>query len=90
MNVFRQYKIVAPANPERPIKYVRKPIDYSALDDIGHGVKTAQQPRLGKRSSNSPYAPGAASQYGSTGKKINLVFYLIKYDLDSQIKIEDF
>ena len=69
MNVFRQYKIVAPANPERPIKYVRKPIDYSALDEIGHGVKTAQQPRLGKRSSNSPYAPGAASQYGSTGKK---------------------
>ncbi|XP_071444191.1 abl interactor 2 [Hetaerina americana] len=35
----RQYKIIAPANPEKPIKYVRKPIDYTALDDIGHGVK---------------------------------------------------
>ena len=35
----RQYKIIAPANPERPMKYVRKPIDYSVLDDIGHGVR---------------------------------------------------
>lgn len=34
----RQYKIVAPSNPEKPIKYVRKPIDYSLLDDIGHGI----------------------------------------------------
>lgn len=34
----RQYKIVAPINPEKPIKYVRKAIDYSILDDIGHGV----------------------------------------------------
>lgn len=25
----RQYKIIAPANPEKPIKYVRKPIDYA-------------------------------------------------------------
>jgi hypothetical protein len=25
----RQFKIIAPANPERPIKYVRKHIDYS-------------------------------------------------------------
>lgn len=25
----RQYKIIAPANPEKPIKYVRKPIDYT-------------------------------------------------------------
>jgi abl interactor 2 len=35
----RQHKILVPANPERPIKYIRKPIDYSVLDDIGHGVK---------------------------------------------------
>lgn len=25
----RQYKIIAPANPEKPIKYVRKPIDFN-------------------------------------------------------------
>lgn len=24
----RQFKIIAPVNPERPIKYVRKPIDF--------------------------------------------------------------
>lgn len=39
----RQYKIVAPLNPEKPIKYVRKPIDYSLLDDIGHGVQSANR-----------------------------------------------
>lgn len=26
----RQYKIIAPANPEKPIKYIRKPIDYTS------------------------------------------------------------
>lgn len=39
----RQYKIVAPSNPEKPIKYVRKPIDYSLLDDIGHGLLVGKQ-----------------------------------------------
>ncbi|XP_055716015.1 abl interactor 2 isoform X1 [Phlebotomus papatasi] len=37
----RQYKIVAPMNPEKPIKYVRKQIDYSLLDEVGHGVASA-------------------------------------------------
>lgn len=39
----RQYKIVAPLNPEKPIKYVRKPIDYSILDDLGHGIAQGKQ-----------------------------------------------
>lgn len=39
----RQYKIVAPLNPEKPIKYMRKSIDYNALDDIGHGITQQQQ-----------------------------------------------
>lgn len=34
-------KILYPPNPERPTKYIRKPIDYSVLDDVGHGVKIA-------------------------------------------------
>ncbi|XP_072253509.1 abl interactor 2-like isoform X1 [Leuresthes tenuis] len=38
-NTSRAHKIVAPANPERPVRYIRKPIDYGVLDDIGHGVK---------------------------------------------------
>lgn len=41
----RQYKIVAPLNPEKPIKYVRKPIDYSLLDDVGHGIQSKQKQR---------------------------------------------
>ncbi|XP_029385726.1 abl interactor 2-like isoform X6 [Echeneis naucrates] len=42
-NTSRSHKIVAPANPERPVRYIRKPIDYSMLDDIGHGVKVNGQ-----------------------------------------------
>lgn len=38
-NTSRSHKIVAPANQERPVRYIRKPIDYNVLDDIGHGVK---------------------------------------------------
>ncbi|KAL2080904.1 hypothetical protein ACEWY4_022757 [Coilia grayii] len=42
-NTSRTHKIIAPANPERPVRYIRKPIDYSVLDDIGHGVKVNTQ-----------------------------------------------
>nr|XP_057937306.1 abl interactor 2-like isoform X1 [Doryrhamphus excisus] len=38
-NTSRSHKIVAPPNLERPVRYIRKPIDYAVLDDIGHGVK---------------------------------------------------
>ncbi|CAG7836408.1 unnamed protein product [Allacma fusca] len=39
----RQYKILAPATPEKPVKYVRKPIDYTILDDLGCGARSKQQ-----------------------------------------------
>ncbi|XP_050756105.1 abl interactor 2 isoform X41 [Numenius arquata] len=39
-NTSRTHKIIAPANLERPVRYIRKPIDYTILDDIGHGVKS--------------------------------------------------
>ncbi|XP_068575940.1 abl interactor 2-like isoform X6 [Cebidichthys violaceus] len=42
-NTSRTHKIIAPANPERPVRYIRKPIDYSMLDDMGHGVKASAQ-----------------------------------------------
>ncbi|XP_066134916.1 abl interactor 2 isoform X12 [Saccopteryx bilineata] len=38
-NTVRTHKIIAPTNLERPVRYIRKPIDYTILDDIGHGVK---------------------------------------------------
>lgn len=52
----KQHKILVPANPERPIKYIRKPIDYSVLDDIGHGVKvsTSTTPRAKRTQSQGP------------------------------------
>ncbi|XP_062235380.1 abl interactor 1a isoform X8 [Platichthys flesus] len=38
-NTARTHKIIAPANMERPVRYIRKPLDYNVLDDVGHGVK---------------------------------------------------
>lgn len=40
-NTSRTHKIIAPANVERPVRYIRKPIDYNLLDDVGHGVKVS-------------------------------------------------
>ena len=34
--------IIFPDQPERPVKYIRKPIDYSILDELGHGVKVGR------------------------------------------------
>jgi len=51
-NTTRQHKIIAPANPEKPMKYTRKQIDYAILDEIGHGIR---------QSSMSMPAPTAVS-----------------------------
>ncbi|XP_054915980.1 abl interactor 2-like isoform X4 [Poeciliopsis prolifica] len=45
-NTSRSHKIIAPASLERPVRYIRKPIDYSVLDDTGHGVKVNGQQSL--------------------------------------------
>lgn len=46
-NTSRTHKIIAPGNMERPVRYIRKPIDYTLLDDVGHGVKVRKALRLG-------------------------------------------
>ncbi|XP_032704837.1 abl interactor 1 isoform X10 [Lontra canadensis] len=55
-NTSRTHKIIAPANMERPVRYIRKPIDYTVLDDVGHGVKHGnnQPPRTGTLSRTNP------------------------------------
>ncbi|KAI1891339.1 hypothetical protein AGOR_G00142780 [Albula goreensis] len=55
-NTSRTHKIIAPANMERPVRYIRKPIDYTVLDDVGHGVKhgSSQQARGGTLSRTNP------------------------------------
>uniref|UniRef100_A0A674DZ92 Abl-interactor 1b n=1 Tax=Salmo trutta TaxID=8032 RepID=A0A674DZ92_SALTR len=45
-NTSRTHKIIAPGNMERPVRYIRKPIDYTLLDDVGHGVKVRAPPLL--------------------------------------------
>ncbi|XP_031414854.1 abl interactor 2b isoform X13 [Clupea harengus] len=65
-NTSRTHKIIAPANPERPVRYIRKPIDYSMLDDVGHGVKVNAQnmkaggaPRTAAPTQKPPSPPGS-------------------------------
>ncbi len=42
-SVVRTAKFKRPDIEEKPVKYIRKPIDYSMLDDVGHGVKINRQ-----------------------------------------------
>ncbi|XP_058242176.1 abl interactor 1a isoform X3 [Hemibagrus wyckioides] len=50
-NTSRTHKIIAPANIERPVRYIRKPIDYTMLDDVGHGVKWLKAKQHGNNQS---------------------------------------
>ncbi|KAK7881498.1 hypothetical protein WMY93_029907 [Mugilogobius chulae] len=50
-NTARTHKIIAPANMERPVRYIRKPIDYTLLDDVGHGVKWLKAKQHGNNQS---------------------------------------
>uniref|UniRef100_U5EYS4 Putative abl interactor abi-1 n=1 Tax=Corethrella appendiculata TaxID=1370023 RepID=U5EYS4_9DIPT len=65
----RQYKIVAPLNPEKPIKYVRKPIDYGILDDVGHGISQTNNNRKisGHRGSSQGSIQSIVAQQMSVG-----------------------
>ncbi|XP_048580268.1 abl interactor 1 isoform X2 [Nematostella vectensis] len=60
-NTSRTHKIIAPAKQEKPERYSRKPIDYSILDDIGHGVKIAPTDRRRSSAKKKPSpSPSAA------------------------------
>ncbi|XP_078536407.1 abl interactor 2 isoform X11 [Lissotriton helveticus] len=77
-NTSRTHKIIAPANLERPVRYIRKPIDYTILDDTGHGVKVSAQnmkmgglPRTTPPTQKPPSPPmsgkGTIGSSGSSG-----------------------
>ncbi|XP_056593628.1 abl interactor 1a isoform X9 [Triplophysa dalaica] len=50
-NTLRTHKIIAPPNIERPVRYIRKPIDFTVLDDVGHGVKWLKAKQHGNNQS---------------------------------------
>ncbi|XP_070275340.1 abl interactor 1-like isoform X2 [Myotis yumanensis] len=54
------HKIIAPANMEHPVRYIRKRIDYTVLDDVGHGVK---------HGNNQPARTGTLSRINSPTQK---------------------
>ncbi|XP_058798691.1 abl interactor 2 isoform X2 [Phymastichus coffea] len=69
----RQYKIIAPANPEKPIKYIRKSIDYTVFDDIGHGVRTVGTPRTKQRGGSQSSVQSLGASSVASGIIANLV-----------------
>ena len=62
--VVRTAKIKRSEVDEKPVKYVRKPIDYSIMDDIGHGVKLSKTP--GNMESLNTIGVGRQNSYSST------------------------
>ncbi|XP_028417029.1 abl interactor 1-like isoform X2 [Dendronephthya gigantea] len=76
-NTTRGHKIIAPSQREQPKRYQRQPIDYNALDAVGHGSKSAtaepkRNPsvRSNQRSTavpNTPTAPPTAPKAVTTG-----------------------
>lgn len=68
----RQPKVLAPANKEKQGKYIRKPIDFSLLDDIGHGVKIPNTQSLFRTSSSSGGSTGRLSGIQTLGPKSSM------------------
>lgn len=44
-NITRTQKVVAPTQKERPQRFTRQRLDFSALDSIGHGTKVTESTR---------------------------------------------
>ncbi|XP_057708210.1 abl interactor 2-like isoform X2 [Corythoichthys intestinalis] len=66
-NASRAHKIVAPTNRERPLRYVRKAVDYGALDHVGHGVKGLLKLKV---NGNQENMRGSLSSPPGTGRAI--------------------
>ncbi|XP_067685553.1 abl interactor 1-like isoform X2 [Haliotis asinina] len=58
-NVGTKNGIIFPEQAERPVKYQRKPVDYTILDSTGHGIKTPSSAPMNSR------PPSIASQGSS-------------------------
>ncbi|XP_061648642.1 abl interactor 2-like isoform X4 [Phyllopteryx taeniolatus] len=71
-NAGHAHKIVAPANPEKLLRYIRKPVNFGALDHVGHGVKCLlrmkvngqEHAKVGRCGPPSPPTAGHRSIFG--------------------------
>jgi len=82
--ITKQQTVLSPANPERPVKYIRKQINYNELDEIGHGIKTGNSGTLRASKNASINSRNSAtlsrsesqiesrSQYNTIGRKVGI------------------
>ncbi|CAF0970828.1 unnamed protein product [Brachionus calyciflorus] len=68
--IVRTGKVKRPDVEEKPVKYVRKPIDFSILDDVGHGVKINRQQDLSKIGVGRQNSYSSTHSTNSTNTKI--------------------
>ena len=65
-NCPRTHKVITPNNPEKQMKYKSSPINYAALDDVGHGLKLsspAGRSRTDSQASTSTSNSGGGGGY---------------------------
>ncbi|XP_061547606.1 abl interactor 2-like isoform X2 [Phycodurus eques] len=73
-NAGHAHKIVAPADPEKLLRYIRKPVNFGALDHVGHGVKCLlrmkvngqENAKVGRCGPPSPPTAGHRSIFGGS------------------------
>lgn len=89
----RTHKIIAPPNMERPVRYIRKPIDYNVLDDVGHGVKVIVWffcvylfKRSTKNGRRSPSSPASSCSVISHFPPFPLLFLAISFSLSLSLQ----
>lgn len=70
--VIRTSKVKRPEVEEKPVKYVRKPIDYSLLDDVGHGVKLARHTASNIDQLSKIGVPAPSRQTSTTSNSIKV------------------
>ena len=56
-----------PTNPERPVKYIRKAINYNEFDDVGHGIKTGHAHGTIRNIQKNASIRNSVGSAGSTG-----------------------
>ncbi|CAJ0579109.1 unnamed protein product, partial [Mesorhabditis spiculigera] len=64
-HIMRQHRIIPPAVKEPATRYKRTPIDYSVLDQVGHGVKTREEPLRAFHTISRAASSAAPSNYGN-------------------------
>ncbi|XP_030853494.1 abl interactor 2 [Strongylocentrotus purpuratus] len=66
-NCPRTHKVITPPNPEKQLKYKSAPIDFQALDDVGHGLKLSSPSTVSGRATRERADSQASTSTSNSG-----------------------